>query len=208
MKLHIYSQQHELVVLVFYIPDDQQASSSIDVASVSNDDDNPPRRKRKAVSTKQTASKKSRSLRKSTSEEFYVEFKRCRFNRVNTVVDESDKSECHETIEDNIRLLLALINENKGYGQKLMYNFAVIGKTLKYLKVVLKFKNKDLDKLLKEYGSQFSINMRTFYIKLYNFSEKYTKVLYVDISEIGIGNLFNKWSKLKDFIKKDQELWQ
>jgi hypothetical protein len=194
--------------LILFISDDQQASSSsARPASVCNEEAKVNRqlKKRKTSSTKQTTPKKSRSLRSSTDKEFYDKFKRCYVDRVNTVVDENDKTECFETVEDNIRLLIMVIIENKGLGQKQMYNFAVIGKTLHYLKEKLNFKNKALDKLLEEYGPQYSKDMRNFYIRLYNFSEEYPKIIYVDISEIGIGNLFNKWSPLTDFIKKDEE---
>ena len=85
-----------------------------------------------------------------------------------------------------------------------MYNFIVIGKTLTYIKDELNSKNKDLDELLQEYGSQYRKPMRDFYIRLYKFWEEYNNIMHVDLSAIGgIGNLFNKWSKLKGFIIKD-----
>jgi hypothetical protein len=125
------------------------------------------------------------------------------------VVDETEKIKCHETVEDNIQLLVALVNEIKGLGKKQMYNFIVIGKTLTYLKYELNYKNEDLDKFFQEYGSQYNKPMRNFYIRLYKFWEEYNNLMHVDLSAIGgIGNLFNKWSKLKGFIIKDAIVWK
>ena len=71
-------------------------------------------------------------------------------------------------------------------------------------------KDNALDKLLNEYGSQYMKDMRNFYIRLYNFyyEEKYTKIIYVDVSKIGIGNLYNKWAQLTPFIVKDAIFWK
>ena len=145
------------------------------------------------------------SLRNSTPEQFYVEFKRCYFDNVCTVLSESDKSE-KNTEQDNIELLKALIMENKGLGQKQMYNLCLIGRTLKCLKEVYKMNNTKLDEIVNN-KSKFNRNWRDFYIRLYEFAMVFPKIMFVDISTITISNVYNNWSKLTDFIIKEKHFW-
>ena len=140
---------------------------------------------------------KSASLRISTSDKFYNCFKNSYFPRANTVVNESDKNDKY-TYDDNIESLKMLITENKGFGQKQMINYCIIGGKIKCLKEKHKMKDADFDKLLKPFGKMYSKNMRNFYVRLHKFALKFNRIMYVDISAVGgVGNLYNKWSSLK-----------
>ena len=80
---------------------------------------------------------------------------------------------------------------------------------MKLLKKKYKVSNKKLDELLREnnyYG--YGKSMRNFYISLHDCALDYNKVMYIDISRLGITKIIAYWKDLKKFIVNDADFWK
>ena len=163
--------------------------------------------KRKGSVKKSPKAKQSSSSRKLPVEEFYVLLKRSYSSNVCTVLTDEDKSG-KTNIEDNIKLIKALLTENSDFSRKQMYNHCQIGLAFKNIKAEMKAKkitDKNLDELLlQNLGEKhgFSKSNRNFYIQLHDFVLIYNKIMYTSMP---FGDLKHHFPKLQPLIENDPE---
>jgi len=169
-------------------------------ACIDDDDDN--------METDERAAAERRSKRETNSKRIYEVLKKSYYPQVHTVISDKDLAQTfnkHSTIEK----MKAILTGIKGLGQKQMYLYCELGGTFKLLKKKYKVSNKKLDALLRENNYHgYGKSMRNFYISLHDCALDYNKVMYIDISRLGITKIIAYWKDLKKFIVNDADFWK
>ena len=114
---------------------------------------------------------------------------------------EKDKEEEKLLAQDNIEQIINIYKESELLHSNLIYNYCIMGRNLKTLKDDFNFSNEELDNKFESYKG-LSKSMKNNYIKLYNLSMDFSKIMHATAP---IRDIMQYFKYLKDFMVNDKE---
>ena len=117
------------------------------------------------------------------------------------MMPDKDKEEEKLLARDNIKQIIDIYKESQYLHSKIIFDYCMIGRILKTLKDDFNFSNEALDKEFKDYKG-LSKSMRDNYIKLYNLSMDFSKIMHATAT---IRDIMQYFKYLKEFLVNDED---